>query len=199
MADFITEPVGLLEVNCYLVPVGNKLYIIDPGGDAESLVKLAEPYCTYEKVILLTHAHVDHILGVSELAKRLGVKTVYLHPGDHELYYSPANSLPPWLPPATDLPPLTSELQTDDFEIIETPGHTQGGVCFYFPQYSTVFTGDTLFAGSVGRTDLPGGNHEQLMESIHNKLMSLPNALKVYPGHGPATSIGREKTTNPYL
>lgn len=199
MADIITEVVGMLEVNCYLVPVGNKLYIIDPGGDVDSLVKLAEPFRSYEKTILLTHAHIDHILGVSTLAKMLGIKNVYLHKNDHELYYSPANSLPPWLPPATDLPKPVSELNTDDFEIIETPGHTQGGVCFYFPEHSCIFVGDTLFAGSVGRTDLPGGNHQQLLESIHNKLMSLPNVLKVYPGHGASTSIGREKTTNPYL
>ncbi len=199
MADFITEPVGMLEVNCYLVPVGQTLYIIDPGGDADNIVQLAQSFNCTNRVILLTHAHIDHIGAVGETAKKLGIRTVYLHERDHDLYFSPANALPPWLPPASDLPQPDTAYQSADFDIIETPGHTPGGVCFYFKQFPALFSGDTLFAGSVGRTDLPGGNHQRLMNSIAEQLMTLPADLKVYPGHGPHTTIEREKQTNPYI
>jgi glyoxylase-like metal-dependent hydrolase (beta-lactamase superfamily II) len=201
MPDFITEPVGLLEVNCYLIPAGQTLYIIDPGADAEIIVRRARQFDCAERVILLTHAHIDHIGAVGAVARALNIRTVYLHKRDVELYFSPANALPPWLPPVQDLPQPDSDFVSEDFEIIETPGHTQGGVCFYFRdrERPVLFAGDTIFAGSVGRTDLPGGDHRQLIESIRGKLLPLPDELTVYPGHGRPTTIGQEKTANPYL
>lgn len=199
MTDFIIQSVGMLEVNCMLVPVGKTLYIIDPGGDAAKIIKLAKSQNCSETIILLTHAHVDHIGAVGAVATTLKAKAVYLHRNDHELYSSPANCLRPWFPPAKNLPPPTHFVENEDFSVIETPGHTQGCVCLYFKQFPALFVGDTIFAGSVGRTDLPGGNQEQLIHSIREKILTLPPDLKIYPGHGEPSTVGREKSTNPYL
>lgn len=199
MRNFVVESVGLLEVNCYLVPAGQTLYIIDPGADTEAIANRAQEFNCLNRVILLTHAHIDHISAVGPVARSLNIKTVYLHRSDLELYFSPANALPPWLPPASDLPPPDTDFTSDDFEIIETPGHTPGGVCFYFKQFPALFAGDTLFSGSVGRTDLPGGNHQQLIDSIHRELLVLPDDLNIYPGHGRPTCIKNEKMANPFL
>ncbi len=200
MSNFAVEVVGMLDVNCYLVPVteSRRLYIIDPGGDAEAVIKAAKKIAYDEAVILLTHAHVDHIGAVRDVAKTLGITNVYLHKNDVSLYKSPNNNLLPYIPTAEDLPKI-SDISGNDFEIIETPGHTQGGVCFYFKQIPAVFVGDTIFNNSVGRSDLPGGNHDQLIASIKNKLMILPDDLKLYPGHGQPTTVGSEKKFNPYL
>ena len=200
MSDFTVEVVGMLDVNCYLVPVAEsrRLYIIDPGGDTKAVVAAAKKITYDEAVILLTHAHVDHIGAVRDVAKALGITKIYLHKNDVSLYESQNNHLMPYIPAAEGLP-KTSDALSNDFEIIETPGHTQGGVCFYFKQIPAIFVGDTIFSNSVGRSDLPGGNHEQLISSIKNKLMTLPDDLKLYPGHGPATTVGSEKKFNPYL
>jgi glyoxylase-like metal-dependent hydrolase (beta-lactamase superfamily II) len=201
MADFTVEVVGMLDVNCYLVPVETscKLYIIDPGGDTDRIVSAAKKYDFDEAVILLTHAHVDHISAVREVVDALNISKVFVHKGDINLYKSPNNHLMPYIPAAENLPEITSEISGDDFEVIETPGHSQGGVCYYFKQIPAVFVGDTIFSNSIGRTDLPGGNHAQLIKSIKEKLMTLPDDLKLYPGHGPATTVGSEKKFNPYL
>jgi len=200
MSNFTVEVVGMLDVNCYLVPVSEsrRLYIIDPGGDAETVVAAAKKFAYDEAVILLTHAHVDHIGAVRDVAKTLGITKVYVHKNDVSLYESPNNNLLPYIPTAEDLPKI-SDVPGNDFEIIETPGHSQGGVCFYFKQIPAVFVGDTIFNNSVGRSDLPGGNHDQLIASIKNKLMTLPDDLKLYPGHGQPTTVGSEKKFNPYL
>jgi hydroxyacylglutathione hydrolase len=201
MSDFTVEVVGMLDVNCYLVPVAEsrRLYIIDPGGDTEAVVTAAKKFTYDEAVILLTHAHVDHIGAVRDVAKALEITKVYLHKNDVSLYKSPDNNLLPYIPTAEDLPKITDTIPGNDFEIIETPGHSPGGVCFYFKQIPAIFVGDTIFSNSVGRSDLPGGNHEQLISSIKNKLMTLPDDLRLYPGHGPATTVGNEKKFNPYL
>jgi len=201
MSDFTVEVVGMLDVNCYLVPVAksHRLYIIDPGGDTEAVVAAAKKFTYDEAIILLSHAHVDHIGAVRDVAKALDISKVYLHKNDVSLYESPNNNLLPYIPTAEDLPKITATIPGNDFEIIETPGHSPGGVCFYFKQIPAIFVGDTIFSNSVGRSDLPGGNHEQLISSIKNKLMTLPDDLRLYPGHGPATTVGNEKKFNPYL
>ena len=198
---FTTLVVGDIGVNCYLVPAphSDRLYIIDPGDDAADIIAAAAEYPDRKAVILLTHAHVDHIGACGAVAKKLGVDTVCLHAADHPLYSSPENHLLPYLPPAKNLPPATDRFPTEDFSVIETPGHTPGSVCFWFKDYNTLFTGDTLFQGSIGRTDLPGGDYDALMRSLHEKLMILPDDLKVFPGHQYWSTIGREKTSNPYL
>jgi hydroxyacylglutathione hydrolase len=199
MTSFSLITVGMFEVNCYLVPVAKsrRLYIIDPGDDAESVVAAAAEFDYDEAVILLTHTHVDHIRGVPGVYEKLGVKHVMVHPDDQEFYHSPYNQLLPYLPAAENLPECIGEIPKPDFEVIHTPGHTPGCVCYRFD--NALFCGDTLFAGSIGRTDLPGGNSKTLLKSIKSELMILPEELKTYPGHGPATTIGEEKKHNPFI
>ncbi len=199
---FTTVVVGAFEVNCYLVPSPDKktLYIIDPGGDAQDIIAAASAFSCQKAVILLTHCHADHIGAVGEVAKRLNITELYIDPADSAMYASPANCFPPYLPAAENLlTPSEWPPQTPDFEILHTPGHTPGGVCYYFREYNALFTGDTLFRASVGRTDFPGGDTATLMESISGRLMTLPDSLEIYPGHGYPSTIGFEKQNNPYL
>ncbi|MBE6366819.1 MAG: MBL fold metallo-hydrolase [Lentisphaerae bacterium] len=201
MDNFRIIPVGALAVNCYLYFHADQklLFIVDPGDDADLIISAAENYAFERAVILLTHAHVDHIGAVPEIARQLNVEFIYLNSGDVELYYSPDNHILPYLPPVANLPPVTSSWQLDYPQCIATPGHSPGGSCFYFPDQKLLISGDTLFAGSVGRTDLPGGSFATLEKSIREKLLTLPDDVTVYPGHGPRTSIKAEKCTNPYL
>ena len=199
---FATVVVGAFEVNCYLVPSPDKktLYIIDPGGDAQDIIAAASAFSCQKAVILLTHCHADHIGAVGEVAKKLNITGLYIDPADSAMYASPANCFPPYLPAAENLlTPSEWPPQTPDFEILHTPGHTPGGVCYYFREYNALFTGDTLFRASVGRTDFPGGDTATLMESISGRLMTLPDSLEIYPGHGYPSTIGFEKQNNPYL
>ena len=199
---FATVVVGAFEVNCYLVPSPDKktLYIIDPGGDAQEIIAAASAFSCQKAVILLTHCHADHIGAVGEVAKKLNITELYIDPADSAMYASPANCFPPYLPAAENLlTPSEWPPQTPDFEILHTPGHTPGGVCYYFREYNALFTGDTLFRASVGRTDFPGGDTATLMESISGRLMTLPDSLEIYPGHGYPSTIGFEKQNNPYL
>lgn len=199
---FATVVVGAFEVNCYLVPSPDKktLYIIDPGGDAQDIIAAASAFSCQKAVILLTHCHADHIGAVGEVAKKLNITELYIDPADSAMYASPANCFPPYLPAAENLlTPSEWPPQTPDFEILHTPGHTPGGVCYYFREYNALFTGDTLFRASVGRTDFPGGDTATLVESISGRLMTLPDSLEIYPGHGYPSTIGFEKQNNPYL
>jgi hydroxyacylglutathione hydrolase len=200
MDNFKTIQVGMLEVNCYLVPIKakNRLYIIDPGSEAETIIDAAKEFACDDYVILLTHAHVDHISAVGYVAKALKAPVV-LDASEHGLYNSPNNQILPFISAAKNLPATVENITDADFEIIRTPGHTTGGVCYYFKTLPALFSGDTLFAQSVGRTDLPGGNHQTLIDSINSQLMLLPTDLPVYPGHGTPTTIGNEKQHNPYL
>ena len=198
----LMETVGVFETNCYFVyPEENgTLYIIDPGGDAEKLLEDAAHFPNASgKVILLTHGHVDHILAAGEVAAALGIRSLYLHPRDIALYESPNNALLPFIPAASDLLPTHWPPEMKDFSIITTPGHTQGSVCYYFEKINALFSGDTLFSSSIGRTDLPGGDFDSIIQSIKTKLLILPEKLRVFPGHGEQTSIGIEKSFNPFL
>ena len=192
--------VGPIGENCYLVQLEEKrhLYVIDPGADAPEIVAAARDLAPVDSVrILLTHAHVDHIGAVGAVARELGAEQVMLDPADVALYHSPYNAIPPVLPPARDLPETVDFTSEGDFEVLRVPGHTPGGCAFLFG--GELFCGDTLFSGSIGRTDLPGGDYETLMESIRTRLLPLPPETRVYPGHGCATTIGMEKSGNPYL
>ncbi len=199
MSVIVTKIVGMIETNCYLVPVSNRLYIIDPGAEPDSILNAVKSFNLLDLFILLTHAHVDHIGGVGMLVKQLGIKQVYLHPADLGLYKSPDNHLRPFISPAKDLPVPVHVVDQQDFDVIETPGHTTGGVSFLFHHLPALFSGDTIFAGSVGRTDLPGGNYDILMSSIKGKILMLPDELKIYPGHGVPTTVASERENNPYL
>ncbi len=198
----VTIPVGAFETNCYLMQPSRSrtLYIIDPGGDAADILHEAKKFDCDRTAILLTHAHVDHISALGELCRERKVEFVFLREPDLSLYRSPANALPPWFPAAKDLPETVGSVTNAEFQTLPLPGHTPGGSGFLFAETPPVlFAGDTIFAGSVGRTDLPGGNGETLLESIHSQILPLPDEVVIYSGHGPATSVKRERQTNPYL
>ena len=198
-----TLTVGMLAVNCYLVwdTGARDALIIDPGEEAERIVSRVRAHALDVAGVLLTHAHVDHIRAVPGVTSALGVP-VYVHPADAQLYAQPENALLPWVAAAEGLPdptltlPVAAGLQ---FELIHTPGHTRGGVCYYFRESGLLFSGDTLFSGSIGRTDLPGGDAESLLAAIARELMPLPDTVRVLPGHGPETTIGHERVANPYV
>lgn len=201
--EILTLPVGPLQVNCYLVwePGSRTALVIDPGDDADVVLATAREHELRPAGVLLTHAHVDHIRGVGGVVEELDVP-VMLHADDEALYFSPDNALLPWVPAATGLPRLSAvpgDLDGLGFAVIHTPGHTPGGVCYHFADESVLFSGDTLFQGSIGRTDLPGGDMQSLLASIRQRLLPLPGDTRVYPGHGPPTAMGREARSNPFL
>jgi hydroxyacylglutathione hydrolase len=182
--------VGQLKANCYIVGCNrtNKGVVIDPGGDTLSIVReISKAGIKIEK-ILLTHCHFDHTDGAIELRKITGAP-ILTHPLDA-----------PGLSFTTDgelKDNETFKVGTYNVLVIHTPGHSPGGVCFHAP--GAVFTGDTLFAGSIGRTDFPGGDHNALIRGVVNRIFPLGDDLRVYPGHGPASTIGRERMMNPFF
>ncbi|MEA2012262.1 MAG: MBL fold metallo-hydrolase [Verrucomicrobiota bacterium] len=201
--NFEVISVGILEVNCFIVqPNKNKqdVYIIDPGGDDRKIIDFISDRKWDPKAILLTHSHVDHIGAVPRIADEYSIP-VYLNGGDKPMYFSKENALSPYLDAVKNLPePLPfSKLEIAELSIIETPGHSPGGVCFYFADSATLFSGDTLFCNSIGRTDLPGGDMNILLNSIQTRLLNLPENTVVYPGHGSSTTIKSEKRNNPFL
>ena len=156
--------------------------------------------------IMLTHGHFDHVLGVAELAAAYGDIPVYMHPADkvtleNNSYFSRVFGVDTPAPfETTDVTEGgTVKVGSLSFDVLETPGHTPGGVCYLERQEKILFSGDTLFAGSIGRTDHPGGDYDALMKGIFEKLMVLDGDVKVIPGHGPSSEIAQERTTNPFL
>lgn len=190
---------------------------IDPGAEAERIANTLDVLELDLKAIALTHAHLDHVGGVAALKKLKPDANIIIHPADEPLYLQLPEQ-PAWigiprsqwnaLGLAFENPPPPDEYWTDrqlyevgelKFEVIHCPGHTPGHVVLFEAKQRKVFVGDVLFAGSVGRTDLPGGSTEQLMDSIETRLLPLGDDVEVYSGHGPTTTIGRERLTNPFL
>lgn len=203
--------VGPLQVNATLIGCEDtkKAVITDPGGDANNiLARLAHHHLTLE-TIALTHAHVDHIGGLMELKEKTGA-TLYMHEAEEAIYQMAPRLGMMFGVSIGELPKIDHYFKEGDtftagqitIEVIETPGHTPGGVTFHFKSSENkdiLIAGDTLFAGSIGRTDLPGGDFNTLMASIKDKLFNYPDETVVITGHGPMTAIGRERYTNPFL
>jgi len=198
---------GVFAENCYLIvdePTRQSV-IVDPGEEAGLILHKIDEAGAQPVAILLTHAHVDHVLGVEQVARKTGA-IVWLHPADRPLYDAVGEQAG-WfglVPPEEQPPPdrdlvAGQQLQVGglSFDVRHTPGHSPGSVCFV--GHGAVFSGDVLFAGSIGRTDLPGGDFETLIASIERELLPLPDDTIVYSGHGPETTIGRERRTNPFL
>lgn len=196
-------PVGAFATNCFLVfmPETRELFIIDPGAEPETIAAEAKKFPFSSARILLTHAHIDHISACGKVAQLLGVEKIELSPDDVEMYLSPANALEPYFSAASDLPPPADFDAVTNCEIIALPGHTRGGTGFLFDDGKERFliAGDTIFCGSIGRTDLPGGDYATLIRSITEKILPLADNLIIYPGHGGETTVGFEKKHNPYL
>ncbi len=200
-------PVGIIQANCYIAGCEETKegVVIDPGDEGERILAEVEALGLKIKYILNTHAHFDHILANEELVEATGAPLA-LHPLDLPLLRQNGGAsffgfeVPPSPEPDLEL----AEGDTITFgnytlQVLFTPGHSQGHVSFYEPQAGIIFDGDVLFAGGIGRTDLPGGDYETLLASINEKLMVLPDETVVCSGHGPVTTIGQERASNPWL
>lgn len=184
--------VGTLEVNCYVLTIKGKTFIIDPGAEPENIISFLGKNSLSPIQILLTHAHADHISGVKKISDKYRIP-VYLNEKDIILYKNPLNAIEPFYPASKELAPTVNKVEDDSIEVIHTPGHTPGGTCFYVKMYGILFSGDTIFQDAVGRTDLPGSSHSQLIEGIKTRILTLPEDTIIYPGHGPSTTVKEEK------
>jgi len=206
-----TFPVGMLQCNCSVFgdETAREAVVIDPGDgldDMALLERVLDRHGLKVKAIIITHAHIDHIGGAAKL-KRLTGAPVYLNAEDGQQYANiewQARWLGMGMPETTEIDVAandgdTLELGSARLDLIHTPGHTQGSICVYAQAEGVLAAGDTLFLDSVGRSDLPGGDGRQLLSSIHTKLLALPDETTVICGHGPATTIGRERELNPFL
>jgi hydroxyacylglutathione hydrolase len=219
-------PVGMLQCNCHIIgdPKTLDAVIIDPGADAEQILRVVHRNKLRVSAILITHTHIDHVGGLRRLREATGAP-VRIHPDDLELYRA-LDMQAAWLgveaPEKVEVDELLREGDSVRWgrfqaDVLHTPGHTPGSVCLYIPsnipkeraiapaaksterEPGRLFAGDTLFAGSIGRTDLWGGSFDTIIHSLKGKLLALPDDTIVFPGHGPSTSIGQERDLNPFL
>jgi len=202
--------VGPIQCNCYILTETNlgKTYLIDPGAESQELMLFLQKKKLNLQAILITHAHIDHVGGIESVYAQFPAP-VYYHAGDQFLYENLAlqaqlfGATPRQLQatqPKVGDPSLRQDQQIGNIRVIHTPGHTPGSVCFHAKgEQPILFTGDTLFAGSIGRTDLWGGDYDQIIESIRTRLLPLEDSVDVFPGHGDPTTIGEERTSNPFL
>ena len=203
-----TFPVGPLQCNCTILgdEEAGEAIVIDPGDEIGRITRRLNALGLKLKQILITHAHIDHIGGAVKLKKLTGAP-ILMNENDLpqlKIMATQAGWLgidtPETAPPDDNLSDgLTVGLARYPAQVIHTPGHTQGSVCLHFSPLNLLVAGDTLFAGSIGRTDLPGGNSDQILDSIQSRLLALPPQTRVLPGHGPATTIGAEQKSNPFL
>lgn len=205
-----TIVLGDFEANCYCVrtdETASTCMLIDPGMNPEPLIHFLHRNNLTPEAVVLTHGHVDHIGGVETVRQHWPKVQVAISEQDAEMLTDPNKNLSILAGVLVQARPAEILFNGQryfqaaglHFEIIQTPSHTPGGICLYNSEDQTLFCGDTLFAGSVGRSDFPGGNHELLIDRIKHKLLILPEQTRVYPGHGPATTIRAEKRHNPFL
>ncbi|MEM7113151.1 MAG: MBL fold metallo-hydrolase [Chloroflexota bacterium] len=201
-------PLGPLQTNCYVLAceATKKAAVIDPSDSGQLIADTVAKNGWDVSHILLTHSHFDHVGGLAALKEATGAP-IYIHPDAVQMLALAATSAARWQIPMDQPPEADQMVQEGDIievgqqklEVLFTPGHAPGHVCFYLREHDVLFDGDVLFQQSIGRTDLPGGDFNLLMESISNKVMVLPDNTHVLSGHGPATSIGQERQWNPFL
>lgn len=203
-----TFPVGPLACNCTLLAdqPGGEAMVVDPGDNVpQILARLAEHRLTLKQIVV-THGHIDHVGGALRLKRATGAP-IFLNQNDLPLLQMMSVQAS-WLgiePPEVAPPDESADeglvlgIAAHPARVLHTPGHTQGSICLYFAPENLLLAGDTLFAGSIGRTDLPGGDSGQILRSLRDRLLPLPDATRVIPGHGAETTIGEERETNPFL
>jgi len=201
-------PVGPLQCNCSVIgdDVSHEAIVIDPGDDIEDILAIVRKHKLQVKQIVITHAHIDHVGGAMKLRTATGAP-ILLNQNDYALLKM-LDEQAAWIgmasPGKVEIDQSVGQADTVKAgpivaDVLHTPGHTEGSVCLYFPAEKKLIAGDTLFAGSIGRTDLPGGSMQKILRSLHDKVMALPDETIVVPGHGPLTTIGEERESNPFL
>ena len=201
---------GAFETNCYILresEAAKDCLIVDTGLEAGQLIGFLQQHKLNPVAVVLTHGHADHIAGVAALRERFPDVKVYIHKLDAKLLADTKSNLSILTGRPFSTEPADFSLEQDDvieqagikLQVLHTPGHTAGGICLYSEKEGIVFTNDTLFAASIGRTDFPGGSTARLIKSVREKLFTLPDETIVYPGHGPTTAIAQEKANNPFL
>jgi len=201
-------PVGPLQCNCSVIgdETCGEAMVIDPGDDIQDVLALIAKHNLQVKQIVITHAHIDHVGGAMKLRAATGAP-ILLNQNDYALLKM-LDMQAAWVgmasPGKVEIDHSVAQADTVkagslEAQVIHTPGHTEGSVCLYFPAQKKLIAGDTLFAGSIGRTDLPGGSFEKIIDSLHEKVLALPDETVVVPGHGPLTTIGEERESNPFL
>jgi glyoxylase-like metal-dependent hydrolase (beta-lactamase superfamily II) len=201
-------PVGPLQCNCSIIgdESTHEAMVIDPGDDIANVLAIIKKHNLLVREIVITHAHMDHVGGAMKLRAATGA-LILINENDYALLKM-LDVQAAWLgmqdPGKVEIDHSLAELEKVQAgsltaNVLHTPGHTEGSICLYFPAEQKLIAGDTLFAGSIGRTDLPGGSFEKIIRSINDKLLALPDETIVIPGHGPLTSIGEEREHNPFL
>lgn len=201
-------PVGPLQCNCSVIgdETTRDAMVIDPGDDIDDVLALIRKHSLQVKQIVITHAHIDHVGGAMKLRASTGAP-ILLNQNDYALLKM-LDAQAAWVgmkaPGKVEIDQSVGQADTVHAgtitaSVLHTPGHTEGSVCLYFPAEKTLIAGDTLFAGSIGRTDLPGGSFEKIIRSLHDTLLALPDDTAVVPGHGRLTTIGDERESNPFL
>lgn len=201
-------PVGPLQCNCSIIgdEKTHEAMVIDPGDQIEGILEILRQEKLTLKQIVITHAHIDHVGGAMKLKAATGAP-ILMNQNDHALLKM-LDMQAAWVGMRAP-----GDVQVDEAigqgrvlkigeitsNVIHTPGHTEGSICLYFPAEKKLIAGDTLFAGNIGRTDLPGGSTDKIMRSLHTHVLALPDETEVVPGHGPNTTIGQERETNPFL